>query len=211
MSYILDALKKSDRERQRGKVPSLNSIHDPSLATPLNRSSGKRTKSVFMAAGLILLVCISAITWYWSKNSRNTDLQILQEETRITITEPELNRPSVSKTEPLKENNISPPPSPVITARSKKLTVLTDKANPSEEKGDIPGLEDLSGSTRAAIPDLHLAGHTYSENPTKRMIIINDTILREGDRLDETIKLVEITWTGVILDYNGEQFTVDIE
>ena len=43
------------------------------------------------------------------------------------------------------------------------------------------------------------------------MIIINGDILREGGRVDNNIKLVEITWTGVILARNGQQFTVDIE
>ena len=43
------------------------------------------------------------------------------------------------------------------------------------------------------------------------MIIINGNILREGDRVDDTIKLIEITWTGVILDRNGKQFAVEIE
>ncbi len=43
------------------------------------------------------------------------------------------------------------------------------------------------------------------------MIIINGNILREGDRVNDSIRLIEITWTGVILDRNGNQFTVEIE
>ncbi len=64
----------------------------------------------------------------------------------------------------------------------------------------------IAASSQDRIPELNLAGHTYSDTPEKRMIIINGDILREGDRVSDIIKLIEITWTGVILDHNGEQF-----
>ena len=233
MSYILDALKKSDRERKQGKPPGLNSIHDPLSVSPKNSSGSQRIKYIFTAIGLILLISIPAMTWFSTKNFTDSATPVVIEETRAitttTTTEPEKNTVSTptiastaATTESLRDNKISPPPPSPITIRSKKLTLPPDQTKPAQEKKTavslpdqkppkIPDIKSLPLSTQTAIPDLNLAGHTYSDDPDKRMIIINDSILREGDKLNNTIRLVEITWTGVILDYNGEQFTVNID
>jgi general secretion pathway protein B len=253
MSYILDALKKSDRERQRGNIPSLNSIHDPSPASSGNHFPNQRTKYITII-GLILIITAAAMTWYRSKYLPNTDTPVIIEQTR-TITEPEKNNPSTHSaespvtespvtespvtespvtespvtespvTEPApsaEDNRTNLPSPPTITTRSKKIRLLPDQTTQPEEKEEpvslppqehpvIPNIKDLPSSIRTAIPDLQLAGHTYSDTPTKRMIIINGNILREGDRVNDSIRLIEITWTGVILDRNGNQFTVEIE
>jgi len=234
MSYILDALKKSDRERRQGKPPGLNSIHDPLSASPKNSSASQRIKYILTATGLILLISIPAMTWFSTKDFTDSATPVVIEETRAitttTTTEPEKNTVSTptiastpATTESLRDNNrISPPPPSPITTRSKKLTLLPDQTKPAQEKKtavslpdqkppEIPDIKSLPLSIQTAIPDLNFAGHTYSDNPDKRMIIINDSILREGDKLNNTIRLVEITWTGVILDYNGEQFSVNID
>ena len=40
------------------------------------------------------------------------------------------------------------------------------------------------------------------------MIIINNSISREGDLVEPGLHLKEITWDGVILDYRGISFQV---
>ena len=248
MSYILDALKKSERERQRDNIPSLNSIHDPHPASSGNHFSNQRTKYITII-GLILIITAAAMTWYRTNFSPTTDTAAIIEPTRAT-TEPEKNNPLTHSPEssvteppvvespiteppvvesavaepapPAEGNRISIPSPPTITTRSKKIRLLPDQTTqpeekevpvslPSQEHQVIPNIKDLPSSIRTTIPDLQLAGHTYSDTPTNRMIIINGNILREGDRVDDTIKLIEITWTGVILDRNGKQFTVEIE
>ena len=237
MSYILDALKKSDRERQQGKIPGLNSIHDPYPVPPENRSTGQQIKYISITIGLILLISTPAITWYRAKIFTNSDTPVIIEKTREIVTEPEKNiPPTASIKSPADGGSTYLPPPPTITTQSTKMVLLPDQTGPLEEKEtaisvpaqepadipeiisvpsqvvpDIPRIENLPPSIREDIPDLNLAGHTYSDSPEKRMIIINSNILREGDRLDNNLKLVEITWTGVILDHNGKQFSVDIE
>jgi general secretion pathway protein B len=238
MSYILDALKKSDRERQRENIPSLNSIHEPYPASSGNHFSNQRTKYITII-GLILIITAAAMTWYRANLLPTKDTAAIVEPTRTT-TEPEKNNPSTHSPEssvtespvvesavaepapPAEDNRISIPSPPTITTRSKKIRLQPDQTTQPEEK-EVPvslspqehqvitDIKDLPSSIRTAIPNLHLAGHTYSDNPTQRMIIINGNILREGDRVDDTLKLIEITWTGVILDRNGKQFTVEIE
>lgn len=226
MSYILDALKKSDRERQRGKAPGLNSIHEPHDPSPEDRSSRQQVKYIFTAIGIILLISIPAMTWYSMKDFTSPPPSGVIKETKETTAKPEKDlRPTPTTESPkLKDNDrTSPPPPSQITARPEKTILTPDQTNPPQEEKEItasppshkppeiPDIESLPPSIQTTIPDLHFAGHTYSENPAQRLIIINDNILREGDKINSTIKLVEITWTGVILDQNGRQFAVNIE
>jgi len=71
MSYILDALKKSDRERKQGEVPDLQSDHG------FRFGHGKREKRfslwIWLAGGV--LVTLSALVLYWSMQRDSVALQ----------------------------------------------------------------------------------------------------------------------------------------
>ncbi len=84
--------------------------------------------------------------------------------------------------------------------------MFVDSLPKKQDRTLLPEFKDLPGSLQAAIPELHCAGHTYSTEPEKRMIIINNSILREGEKIDENLRLVEITWDGLIIEFNGERF-----
>jgi len=64
-------------------------------------------------------------------------------------------------------------------------------------------LKDLPEDIQDRLPDLKFAGHTFAQNPSQRMIIVNDKILKEGGKIDPFTRLVEITWEGVILESDG--------
>ncbi len=71
MSYILDALKKSDRERKQGEVPDLQSNHGPRLGR------GKREKRsslwIWLSGGVLL--SLSALVLYWGMQKNSVALQ----------------------------------------------------------------------------------------------------------------------------------------
>jgi hypothetical protein len=77
-----------------------------------------------------------------------------------------------------------------------------------QPEGELPYLQDLPPQVQAQIPKMQFAGHAYAHAPSKRMIIINGKIMREGDRLDTGTRLAEITWKGAIIDNNGVLFQV---
>ncbi len=113
MSYILDALKKSDRERQRGRAPGLNSIHEPYNPSPEDRSNRQQVKYIFTAIGIILLISIPIITWYSMKDFTNPAPSVKIKETTATNTKPEKDLlSSTPSTEPLKDNDRTSPPPP---------------------------------------------------------------------------------------------------
>ena len=71
MSYILDALKKSDRERKQGEVPDLQSDHG------LRFGHGKREKRssfwIWLSGGALL--SLSALVLYWGMQRNSVVLQ----------------------------------------------------------------------------------------------------------------------------------------
>lgn len=60
MSYILEALKKSDAERKRGEVPTLG---DTAAATPPSASGGKLNVRLMAIAGIVLLIVLGGGSW----------------------------------------------------------------------------------------------------------------------------------------------------
>jgi hypothetical protein len=48
--------------------------------------------------------------------------------------------------------------------------------------------------------------HFYNSEPNRRLVRINDQLLREGDWVSRDLELVEITQNGVVLDFLGTAF-----
>lgn len=71
MSYILEALKKSDRERKQGQVPDLQSIHGRQPV--VGRKKKKVALRLWGVATLVLIMISLAL--YWGVQKRNTALQ----------------------------------------------------------------------------------------------------------------------------------------
>jgi len=197
MSYILDALKKSDKERQQGEVPGIDSIHDR-FPSGGHHSPGTQKNFLPMAVAIILFVSIPLAAWYWYTDFYRPDEKIVViNEVISPVTPPDVKVkdqvPTVT------------PPAPLPNINTTVLKIPKPESIRQEPEKEMALLQ------REKLPELHFAGHTYSDDPAKRMIIINDTILREGQRVDESITLTEITWTGVILDYNGQRIEMMIE
>jgi general secretion pathway protein B len=57
----------------------------------------------------------------------------------------------------------------------------------------------------SSAPALRLDLHVYSSNPAERYALINMRKLREGDTNEDGIVVKEITRSGVVLRYHGEE------
>jgi len=76
----------------------------------------------------------------------------------------------------------------------------------SETEKQLPTISELPADVRKEIPDLTIIAHIYSNNPSSRMVNINGDVLREGDTLSDTLKLEEITVSGVTFNYKDHRF-----
>jgi hypothetical protein len=80
----------------------------------------------------------------------------------------------------------------------------------SEMAEILPLVQDLPSSVQKSLPHLKLAGHVYSKDAARRMIIINDRICREGDLVENQLYLEQILWEGVVLRYQELRFRMNL-
>ncbi len=264
MSYILDALKKSDRERKQGEVPGLQSDHG------LRSGHGKREKRssfwIWLSGGALL--GLSALVLYWGMQRNSVALQekILALEKRVvqlkeqpvsvavhpltvkeeTVPQPlrgeEQDNPVVISSsavpqkvdlqplvmetkddkrlvadnvqQPVMEEKTVIKPENVPRKVQPKVVAAPPPSVPlevaSEKAGALPLVQDLPASVQKMLPPLKLAGHVYAKDATKRMIMINNKICREGDLIENQLVLEQIVWEGVVLRYQTIRFRMNI-
>lgn len=186
MSYILDALKKSDQERQRQQGPTLATIQRPV------RSAGRPGRWALALAGLAILACLVAVSVWWY-------------------------RPI-----PAPEPSQVPSPSQAATTHSE---VSSEAAALAADAAAEPTVDDLDGADMAAptvafgdlpdnirnqIPALTFSFHVYSDKAESRTIIINNRRVREGDNVLQNLQLLEITPQGVVLNWKGHPFFINV-
>ncbi len=219
MSYILDALKKSDQERQQGASPNLNSIHgSPSTATKLSTFQQHRVVWLICGGTLLVLFCLGVFLFLYQQHLTMSRLQEEAEPSPLTAELPKRQAATVTQSsDQIAEGEGISSPQVIIKEKQNVLRSIVVNAPPPYPQGrfekesstsSIPLLQDLPIQLQAEIPSLEFAGHTYSEDPYQRMIIINGRILREGDMIAPNTYLTEITWEGVTIAFSGTRFRV---
>lgn len=238
MSYILDALKKSEKERQSGGVP------DPLTVQENFSFEAKRRRlwPYFILAVLLLNGGIFAWLlgpWHSGKSdtlesavhkseqkaqgsergiSENRRAALPSSGRAITF-----NRPAKAPKEkplPRPESALSKPaadPDKVIAEGRQADTKTDPPASPQPAAGNgtaqgkkLLNVRELPSSVQQGLPNLSITTHLYSDDPSSRMIRMNGEIIREGQDLSPGLKLVEITSDGVILKYQNYRFHVGL-
>jgi general secretion pathway protein B len=239
MSYILEALKKSDKERQRDEIPDIQADHS---LPPLRREERKRPVWPTPKVVILGVACIAALLW-WQLSS-DSPAPVTETTTKRSVPVvssrevvpskapqvPEKNAAVVPVVEekPIKQEpqvivprETTPalpvaavikkkPASPLTPAPVKKIAPPPPASSPKTEVALPPLMEDLPVPIRAGIPDLTFAGHVYSEAAEKRLIIINNRIVREGDLISSGLSLKQIDPDGVVLQYEASVFRVKL-
>ena len=216
MSYILDALKKSDAERMRGLVPGIHA-----QPTVPNAHKGDRhwlpEPFILILTGIgLTLLCL--IVWWWIDSG--TSQRALLAPATIPIVEkastpPEVVSATATVVPPIEET-IQPanlrPVKPM--AREKRLAPktlvpdVTPRQSPTAFVNKIPSVNELSENIRLSLPKLAVSGATYAENPAYRMLIINGQVFHEGEKPLPDLKLEQIKPNEAVLNFKGTRYFV---
>jgi general secretion pathway protein B len=213
MSYILDALKKSADERRRRQQS------DPLLGQPpAYPTADRRVKQSPLPVLATLLLCLSLATgaaWYWlaarpSPEGGFSDDAVVRDRPEngqaaaVDNEAPALPAPATAQTPRTHVASAELPGRPAATSAPAQATL------PAEAPANVPLFADLSPAMQAAIPEIRFSGHVFSPVPSLRMIMANQTIVREQDLLAPDVRLEEITETGVLLSYRGTRFRIEL-
>ena len=208
MSFILEALKKSAREREKGSIPTLETDHQPDddlHFTPTSRGNLKKVVALAVFCCLCIGLFFLGKTIFFPSAPPVQPPGSPQHPQLTPDTQPVAVPPANQEFhQPL------PPPTKLQQTRDNPTTIQPIPAwtEPGQKK-QISLLKELPPSIRDQIPPLHFAGHVYSENPAQRMIMINNTIVREQESIQK-VRLQTITMDGVILEFHNHVFRVSL-
>ncbi|MCO6413794.1 MAG: general secretion pathway protein GspB [Thiogranum sp.] len=216
MSYILEALRKAEQQRELGRVPGIASDHDA-------KSTGRQRWWLWVLI-VAVNIAVLATVLLWAERKSERPLQAVAEvpadAPSPAVARPSLPQPSaqIQAPQPVpgpeRMTGNEPVPANVpdeIVQQSMEEPLQRKPLSPAAPSQPLalPVWPQIPGHVFAQLnSSLHLDVHVYSDQPQDRFVLLNLRKYHEGDELQEGPRLDEITPEGVILSFRGERFRV---
>lgn len=242
MSYILDALKKADAERERIGVPGLHAETAAAGLSDESRHGAGPWRAI--ALGALALLALGALYAWWSGGApAREDGSTVPAAAPSTLpaaasalptaAPPTSGLTTANDASPAQRTITAPPaavtvpsatpspPPPVATAAPPTVIVPSappaaapTAAAPSSGAASraaaadvrVPTLDELAPDIRRQLPTMVVGGAVYSPSAASRMVVINNQVLREGDRVAEGLVVERIGMKGTVLSLRGTRF-----
>jgi general secretion pathway protein B len=221
LSYILDALKKADADRERAAVPGLHARPQDALASD---GESRRAPRWPVLAGATIVLLGGTLAW-------------------VLLSQPEVREPPLAESLPPSRQPLSPPaaaPAPAATPpvaaalptvsepMPTPTVVLPPPAPaapppapqraapppaaaapaPAPAPARVPTLAELPAELRATLPPLAISGAVYSPTPSARLLFIGGQVLKEGDAVANGIVVEQIGVAASVLSVRGQRFQI---
>ncbi len=222
MSFILDALRKSEIERQRQSGPNIAEL-------PLARDD-RRLPVALIAIGLLLAVNVGVLLFFLLRDGAPAaDVEpaaaVSTPPVAVTQAAPAAAAPPPAAAAPEPAPVSAPTPS-VVYEEAPELYPSPGYVEPApsglSDPTLLPGAPAPTGGTvnygedtqQGALPNEPVAGlpplsidlHIFSDNPGKRAVFINGRRYTQGATIAEGASVEEITRDGAILSFRGRRF-----
>ena len=210
MSFILDALRKSETERQKAEVPGIGDV-----PLVVHRNHVPRW-TLGVIAGLC--ACVGLLVWAWL---RDADPGFPPDQSSVAASTTS-SSPGASAVTPVARQ----------TTEIRDLSVEAQQSTGNATPGDAEGPSASSAIARTvepavsaapirtlaqfraaggALPELNLELHVYSPTDSERFVFINSAKYVEGETLTEGPRLGVITEEGAVLVYQGRSLLLTRE
>ena len=152
MSYILDALKRADAERQRGTVPSLHARQVTTSA--VQNTSGAQNRRWLAAGTVLILGAAAAGWWFWRAPSgdapRQADAQIALSSPAAVANPPPLPALAAPAPAPVTATPVPPKPEPAPKPEAPPRRIAAPKPAPPPPVAAAPAAPKSQAETAAA-------------------------------------------------------------
>ncbi|MDX1442211.1 MAG: general secretion pathway protein GspB [Gammaproteobacteria bacterium] len=211
MSLILDALRKSDRQRNRRAQEQLRWGPGPA------REARRRPRTLLVIALLLAaLLLVGASAWLGSWLAAGGTSSVAESDEsgagNMENGPPDARRDDQGRGEVRAlqgELDVARPAAPEPgTAGPLVAEPAASVAGTSQEYLAAPALAEMPQDFRERLPELVINVHAWTETPAQRFVLINMQRYAEGDRLKEGPRLLAITPDGAVLEFDGERFSL---
>lgn len=214
MSFILDALRKSEIERQRQSGPSIAEL-------PVARED-RRLPVALLAIGLLLAVNVGVLLFFLMRDAGEpaADAPPTVAAAAPAVMAPgPAPAPAMASAAPAPATNTADYAAPApdfseaatLPPEAPDPTLLPDTPVSSASGGvtwsEGPPPSDASvAAVTAGLPELTIDLHIFTDDPAKRAVFINGRRYTQGDSIVEGPRVEEITRDGAVLNYRGQRF-----
>ena len=204
MSYILEALKKSQAERQLGSAPTLLAV--PVGAAP---ASDAARRPPAWSALFAVAVALALLAWWFQSSAvapvARSQMQLAAVPAPLPAALPAA-PPAVAAAVAA-----APPlavvPSSVPLPKPKPAPAPTSPAAAPEEE-QLPSLRDLPEPIQHAVPPLVFGGYMYSTNPADRLLLIDKALRHEGEEVAPGLVLEKLLPKEAVMNYKGYRYRI---
>jgi hypothetical protein len=195
MSYLLDALRKSESERNRDGGPSLAET----------RWQSPRTRPVLTIALITVLIANVLLVGLWLTDWRPPQRDGTNREQRPAAASEPGPEAAASVAAASEIRNDAPPPT-VGRAVSDDVAIQPAAAPPAMS----PDTRARDGAALQQMPNIDVSTHVYSADAALSSVTINGRRLVAGDAIAPGLRLLTITETGVVVEFDGERHQIDV-
>ena len=217
MSYILDALRRADAERERGEVPGLHTQQFGVL--PEDDDAPRRPRLLIGTIVVLVLAVAGLLAWNFLGTGEPAPKPLAQAPVALP--------PLPVTIAPAPPTPASQPPGvlPVPLASPRPASAVKEAAAPRAPARPPPVRRELPASAPVAAPDdrtytqaelpesirrelpkISYGGGSFSADKASRMAFLNGQVFHEGDTVAPGLVLKQIKQKGAILTYKGYRY-----
>ena len=195
MSYILDALKKSEQQRQ-AQLPekdlAINDISKTNVSEAVQDGSSAPVNGKLLMTLFAVLVVFFLVIW----NMAGDDVPAK----RVA--------PVIAPQAYTSEEPVDPAQSVQLDAKSSPAGIPNTILAPENDLHEVD-IFSADPVVSQGIPVIEISSHIYSSLAEKRSIVVNNQRLQEGDGIAPGITIERITPKGMVIRYKNNLLSVD--
>lgn len=233
MSYILDALRRADSERERGAVPDIHAQPVPAVADDADTDGETGRGGTPTIVWLVVVLLLALIAWLlWQLLGRAEPhpgpLAPAVAAAPLPAAQPPaaLSPPATPQPQPPQGVAVAPalepapplrlpaePPTPHPPQHKVAVAATAPPAPPPAQPanagaGRIHARHELPAHIQRELPQFTIGGSVYSEDPARRFVVINGSIVHEGDKPLPGLVLEQIKLKSAVLRYKDYRYEI---
>jgi general secretion pathway protein B len=220
MSYILEALKKAQAERQLGNAPTLHAPQvqaaDPGVAA--------RRKPLFigLGAGALAVALGALLVWHRAPAPVVAGPAVVPAPAApasagraaapatLEVSAPPAPEPAPSPA-PAHPAHVADAPAPAAPAHAPAVPVPRAAPSPAPAaapEASLPYLSQLPEAAQRDIPRVSFGGYMYSANPADRLLLVDKVLRHEGEEVAPGLVLEKLLPKGAVMNFRGMRYRV---